>query len=137
VADDVKRRAALGKLASQMLRNQEVECIFPAKLSNGQRHVVVALPTDTYGDLLGRLSALKGPVNVLVSGSPKAVHVIVFTPSAGRRNHGDFDQCEIGPTSEIGLLLELLRDTKRSTEVRLVTPNYDTELVDHSELSFG
>lgn len=137
MASDIQRRAALAKLASQMLRNQEVEGIFPAKLSNGQRHVVVALPTDTYGDLLGRVSILGGPVNVMVSESPKAVHVIVFTRHTGARNNGDYDQCEIGPTSEIGLLLDLLRDTKRATKIRLVSPNYDTELVDHDELSFG
>jgi hypothetical protein len=137
VANEVRLRAALGKIASQMLRNQEFEHMLPAKLSNGQRHVVIGLPTETYGDLLKRVSVFGGPVNVVVSESPKAVHVIVFTPHTGPRAEGEYDECEIGASSEIGLLLDLLHNTKRTTKVRLVTPNYDTELVAHEELTFG
>jgi hypothetical protein len=112
-----------------MLCHPEAQSAFPASLSNGKRHVIVALPSDTYGAILRRVKSFRGPVNVAVD-ADAGIEVIAFYPSEAMTDGDDVDGCEVGEKSELGLLIALLRRTRRVTRVRLVQPKYDAELVD-------
>jgi hypothetical protein len=42
------------------------------------------------------------------------------------------DNCEVGESSELGLLVAL-RKTRKTTQVQLTRPRYEAELVDNDE----
>jgi len=109
------------------LGHPEAEAIFPVCLANGKRHVLVVLASDQYGKVLDRIKKFRGPVNVAI-GEEGKLSVITFSPHDPPDQ--DFDECAVSPTSEIGLLLALLRQTRRPTRVNLVTSQYDAELID-------
>lgn len=129
---DVKQqqRLALGEFVSRMLCHPDSVGMFPAVLPSGKRHVIVALASDTYGSLLRRVKKIGGAVNVIVGGEGlDDVAVIVFHPSP-QEPSSDYDDCQVGPQSEVGLLIALLRATGRPTRIRLASPKYEAQLVD-------
>lgn len=134
MASDLKLRGAAALAVSKLLRQEHADEIFPARLQDGERHILIALSSDKYGDLLERVAEVQGPANVVVSTSEKSLEVIVFTESNGSGQDSDLDQCDIGAESEIGLLLALLRKTRQTTQVRLVSPRYDAVLIDSAHL---
>jgi hypothetical protein len=97
-------------------------------LPNGKRRVLVALPDDELGSLFERLGKIGGTVNVAVP-VDDGLAVIVFTPSPDKASDL-LDDCPIGRTSAVGMLLSLLRSTGKATRCRLTEPNYEAELVD-------
>jgi hypothetical protein len=43
------------------------------------------------------------------------------------------DNCEVGESKELGLLVALLRKRRKMTQVRLTQPRYEAELVENDE----
>ena len=124
-------KLTLAKHVSQLLAHPEAEAIFPARLPSGKRHVLIALSTDSCGEVIGRLRSFKGAVNVAVADPiTSEFGVVIFWPALDRDKASGPDTCEIGPESEVGLLVALLRSTRGTTRIRLTKPQYEAELVD-------
>jgi hypothetical protein len=116
---------------SRLLGHPEAEAAFPACLPNGKRHVLIALSTDAYGPLLARVKKFRGPVNVAIgSDTGQWPDVIAFYPSSADTGAQAIDDCIVSANSEIGMLVALLRGTRKPTRVHLAKPKYDAELVD-------
>lgn len=137
MAADQDRRLALAADVSRLLAHPEVQSYFPARLQSGKRHVLVALSTDTYGSLAARLRSFKGPVNVAIGGKKDEVDVIVFHRSPTHASPCPRDDCEVGETSELGLLVALLKRTRKPTRIQIASPRFDAELVDNDDEVFA
>lgn len=131
-----QQRLALGEFVSRMLCHPDGADMFPAVLPSGKRHVVVALASDTYGSLLRRVKNLGGAVNVVVGDDSKNDVAVIAFHRSPQRPPSDYDDCEVGPESELGLLIAYLRTTGRPTRVRLASPRYEAELVDSQLADF-
>jgi hypothetical protein len=136
VGADEPLRVDVAKKVAEMLRHPEVTSAFPAVLHNGKRQVLVALPTDKLGPLSKRLRSFSGPVNVAVGG-PQGIEVIAFYPSPVPAPQGSLDNCDISKASEVGMLLALLRTTRKLTRCRFVEPDYEAELVEPEAEAFA
>ena len=126
---DHDQRLLVGERISRALSHPEAAAMFPARTPSGKRHVVVVLSTDTYGEVVTRTKNLRGPINVAVATwSLDEIDVLIFERSDTETKPQD--ECEVGPDSEIGLLVALLRRTQLATQVELRMPKYVTVLVD-------
>jgi hypothetical protein len=72
----------------------------------------------------------RGPVNLAIGDKGK-LSVLLLSPD----DDSGEDECTISPDSEIGLLVALLRETRKSTVVHLAKPQYAAELVDEEVLA--
>jgi len=104
---------------------------FPAILPNGKRQVLVALPSDTVGPLIRRAKSFGGPVNLAVASDDfKQIDVIVFHVTANRALVTESQECSVTKTTEMGMLVALLRSTGKPARLRFVQPNFEAELID-------
>ena len=102
--------------------------------------MLVALSNDTCGDLFKRIASYRGAINVVVGEDSGAFDVIVFHRSPERSEHpvpACEDRCEVGETSELGLLVTFLRKTRKMTQLNVIEPSYEAELVDRDEEAFA
>jgi hypothetical protein len=93
------------------------------------------LDSETCGELLKRIASYRGAVNVVVGAASGIFDVVVFqrsvVPAKGARP--SMDNCEVGESKELGLLVALLRKRRKMTQVRLTQPRYEAELVENDE----
>lgn len=128
---ETDRRMELAKIAGRMTVNPEMRHLFP-KSEDRPRRIVIALETETVGDLFSRIGPPGGKVNVIVgSMSSKKFEVIVFSPEISHAQSGkEAEELRVGPSSEVGLLLAALRQSRRSMGIVLEQPKFSLELVD-------
>jgi hypothetical protein len=116
------------KQVAQVLQHPEANAIFPARMANGSREILIATENETLGSVFSRIHKINGPVNVAVP-YQDACSVIIMTPSS--RQAGDTEhECPIGPTSELGLLIALLETVDHSVKCHIKDPDYEAELQD-------
>ena len=98
MATDQDRRMALGGDVSRLLAHPEVDSLFPARLASGKRNILVAVDSETCGELLKRMASYRGAVNVVIGAKAGTFDVVVFQRSVvpTKSAQPTTDNCEVG-----------------------------------------